>query len=1010
MAIDPLAQLQPQTAPVSNPGFFNGEMPNPADVQDGFAQAPEGDSTQVAGLGNILNQARKKIKVKNAEVDAATAAREAELFAPEATPGNVPAPSADPNVIPGEGTRPAVEPTVEPTVEPMVQPIVEPTPTETPSEPVLRELYEERILNENGVPDRFKAANPYEHYIRVGDDDVDAVIDAPQDRDRLLEGGLEDFNEKNIVDEQGIQERIEANSKQFSGKITAAKRGVITHEATRQLSDLIGMSPKKLTRAILNREQGGMISVDGAGVAETMLAARNLMIAEMRKLDDLADLAKSGTDDQALQFRYQLELVANLQKNIKGSQTEMARGLSALRIPVAGNIADGTPAAELQARAGRDLTGILSEYGGANDIRTMAAKYSELGPAEQRTNFVAGMSKARVWANAGFEVWQHALLTNPVSLVKNVVGVMAAMFVSNVELAGAIAVNATRRAVGGEDSGLTAGDLGARMFGQTMSTWTAMKATGKAFMTAEAQTVRGSRIDSAQGSGRKHMKAFSGEAFGATGVAGTTIDVAGNILTAGRVAFRGLEAGDTFFKVLSQQGSMWEQAFGTGNARGLKGEELSDFIADFLTDPPAKAVDRADAEARYVTLQTDLDSTGKAFQQIQRAPVMRWIVPFLKTPYNGFKYSFVDRSPLGLWYGNTARMLKSGGKERDEAIARLAISHTIGVSIMGLVAAGKVTGGGPANFGDKATDRRLGIQPYSVLIDGKYYSYAATEPLASIIGQWADAAHTVISSGMEETKGMDVLGAALAGTAYNMTNKGFMQGFSKMLEAATDPIRHAKGLGKNFVKSLVPRALAHAERLDDPIVRHARDYIDEIKAQIPGLSKDLLPRVDLHGRDTASGVPDGEGGYNLAFGPDLVSPIFVSEYKANPVDLELKRLQVHLRTPAETITAPGLEAPIQLTDAQRYWYQKKTGELWTKRVSEYMKTSQYKKWKKMSEAKNAMVSDIMRLQIKGIHLNSRQEALGKLMQDSPYAQELNARIGKISEIEQQIKRIQGSQL
>ena len=236
MAIDPLAQLQPQTAPVSNPGFFNGEMPNPADLQDGFAQAPEGDSTQVAGLGNILNQARKKIKVKNAEVDAATAAREAELFAPEATPGNVPAPSADPNVIPGEGTRPAVEPTV----EPMVQPIVEPTPTETPSEPVLRELYEERILNENGVPDRFKAANPYEHYIRVGDDDVDAVIDAPQDRDRLLEGGLEDFNEKNIVDEQGIQERIEINTRDLKprarGHDQCRRRGGSRNDAGRAQS------------------------------------------------------------------------------------------------------------------------------------------------------------------------------------------------------------------------------------------------------------------------------------------------------------------------------------------------------------------------------------------------------------------------------------------------------------------------------------------------------------------------------------------------------------------------------------------------------------------------------------------------------------------------------------------------------------------------------------------------------------------------------------------------------
>ena len=64
-----------------------------------------------------------------------------------------------------------------------------------------------------------------------------------------------------------------------------------------------------------------------------MLASRTLLENEIRKLDELAELAASGNDQSLISFRQQFELVAQLQAQIKGSQTEIARALAQFRIP-----------------------------------------------------------------------------------------------------------------------------------------------------------------------------------------------------------------------------------------------------------------------------------------------------------------------------------------------------------------------------------------------------------------------------------------------------------------------------------------------------------------------------------------------------------------------------------------------------------------------------------------------------------------------------------------------------
>ena len=997
MAVDPSGALIPDADAAPDPGMFDGLINAPIVDSDamGVDEQPmvSEEGIQVAGpmgklgadigsgvarvFGKTLSEARKKSL--DPEFKAKKAEREPSMFD---MPGEPEAPPAKPEAPDPETTGPVIKELSDDVKDAGLPPAAP------------------------GTPERFKTADPYENYIRIGEEDVAAALEPPPFKKGQ---GLSDFNAKNLPDEASIQARIELNSQRFAGKIDAAKREKITFEATQQLSNLINMSPKKLAAAILKRQTGQGIHVEGKGMAETMLAARDLLVLEMRKLDGLAEIAKTGSDEQAMAFRYQLELVANLQKNIKGAQTEIARSLGAMRIPATGAPKDPTLAAEFAARSKRDLTMMLGDYGGADNVRTMADLYSRTGAPHKKSAFINGMGKARLVGDAIYEVWQHALLTNLVSQTKNILGNILTMFISDVETAGAAAIGTARRAMGGE-GGTTFGDLNAKLFGQTMSFMSALKYAGQSFATGKS-VIPGTKIDAAQGAGRKHINAASGEAFGATGALATTIDTIGTIATGGRVAFRALEFGDTFFKVLAAQGKTWEQAMSAGQARGLKGEALSDFIADFVNDPPVYAMERSASEARYVTLQTELDAAGKGFKAIQNIPGMRWMVPFLKTPYNSFKWSFIDRTPLGLFWGDTARKIRAGGREAEEAIARVSVGTSMATVATMLTYGGVITGGGPVSRGERATDRRLGIQNYSLRVGDEYYSYAGTEPFASVIGIWADVGQIMASGHLEtEEERGELFAAVLAGTAYNMTNKSFMQGFATFIEATSDPNRYSKSMMKNLIRSVVPRLASQIERINDPTIREARSYVDEIIAQIPGLSSTLKPRVDLWGRDAKIGIPTPGGGTNLAFGPDIVSPIFVSRYKPNPVDLELKRMSIKLSPPTDAMTYPGMEEPMRLTDDQRYWYQQTVGELSFKRLSAFVGTPEYKQLKEQSEKGNIFVTELLTNKIRGIHTLTKKEVMGQLINDSEFSESLMERVTSILELEAEVKAQQTGQI
>jgi hypothetical protein len=868
------------------------------------------------------------------------------------------------------------------------------------------------------TPERFIREDPYDNYINVDEDDIDIVMSAPERRDELLGSGMTDFNGNNLPDEVGIQERMEQISKLYPHDMEASRREKVTFAAARQVADMVGASPKKLqavAKAVLERRRGEGINVEGLGMMESMLAARDLVVSEVKKLDALALSARGGEAVDIATFRYQLEFVANLQRQLRGATTEYARTLGGMRQQARPTSANPAVAQDAAAKNDMDLRSMLDGFGGAESVEEMARLYLQINDPSRKAAFVRGLSKTRKVGNAVYEVWQHALLTSPISQTKNIVsGIWTTFLAPNLELGGAVGIGAVRRAFTGATDGAKLTDLQSQLFGQLIAMREALIASGRAFREGAAP----SRIESSEAGalagtdGTKRIPAFSGEAFGEMGALGTAIDVMGNIFTAGRISFRTLEAGDTFFKVVARRGELYRSALVEGQARGKQGEDLFDFIAEYIIDPPAETLNKMELAAKYVTLQTELDEVGKSINKIAKLPILRYFVPFIKTPYNAAKYSFVERSPLGTVWGSTGEMMRAGGAQRDEAIARISLGTGIGMTTAGLVLTGDISGGGPANRSLRQAQIANGWQPYSVKVGGKWFSYAGFEPLSSIIGVWADASEILSSTEWEDDdlRPQDIVGAAIAATLYNVSNKTFMGNFATLAEVIQDPTRRTKSMMDNFAKTIVPRGVANLKRTGvpfledsetlkdigidlsgDPVIRDAQTFMEMMKAQIPSFSKDLMPSVDEWGRDKVRGVAGLTGERNLALGPDQLSPIYMRKESKDIVNDERIRLGgVYLRNDSKEMSIKGLNEPVLLDAEARYRRNQLKGKIGFGLVKTLVSSDEYKTLQKISERAraagrpNEAIDEKMRRKIRNAYHDAEELADKKLMESKRF--------------------------
>jgi hypothetical protein len=303
--------------------------------------------------------------------------------------------------------------------------------------------------------------------------------------------------------------------------------------------------------------------------------------------------------------------------------------------------------------------------------------------------------------------------------------------------------------------------------------------------------------------------------------------------------------------------------------------------------------------AEKQTFTNPLGSVGKKLLGIAReALAFRVIAPFIRTPVNILKFA-AERSPFAPLFKEVRQNLKgvNGAQARDQQLARIGVGSAASGAIAYEAMQGNITGGGPVDPKKRGVLYAGGWQPYSVKIGDNYYSYGRLEPLGMLFGVAADFVE--LSHLMSEEDQSNIAALVIGSVSKNMVSKTWLRGVSEAAEAWNDPDRYGPKWIQNFAGTSIPTGVAQWARTQDPYLREARSVLDKLKERIPGYRETLPVKRDLFGEAIKLGG---------AAGPDIMSPIYTSAAKNDPIIGELVRLGIAPAKPTRQIRGAELNA------------------------------------------------------------------------------------------------------
>jgi hypothetical protein len=349
-----------------------------------------------------------------------------------------------------------------------------------------------------------------------------------------------------------------------------------------------------------------------------------------------------------------------------------------------------------------------------------------------------------------------------------------------------------------------------------------------------------------------------------------------------RIPLRLLQATDEFFKTFVANMEVGAQAYRRGKAKGLSGAELEAHIRSETQNLGSQAWLDALEEARKVTFQQD-NAVASKIQDIRgKVPGARFLLPFVKTPTNIFARGMA-LSPIGA--ANIARKLAQGLIHRaspDSMMARPftrseiisdAVSSVAGtVALLALAASNDdddpwITGSqAAASTGENQLNQRV-APPFSVKIDGKWWSYARLEPIATALGFAVDAGK--IMNAETDPKRSKISKSAGA-FAEQLQNKTFLKTVGDLIEIASDPERRAGeviDVPRDIITGFVPNFIKQGIGATQDTVRESRVFAEpwtdawwgeqgRVAAGKSAGGETFAPKVDLWGKELQKGASD----------------------------------------------------------------------------------------------------------------------------------------------------------
>lgn len=729
-----------------------------------------------------------------------------------------------------------------------------------------------------------------------------------------------DFNFNRMETYDEALTTINTVSEVYAKEISDNGFGVVPHKITRQVADLLGADEDTAYAAIKS------LPGDVKGLHVRALAMRDMLVQAAEEVDRQAyDLAKRPTlvtDEELLAYQESVAKLTAMHMNAKGVQTEIARALSAYRIPAE------TPdlaRAEMVMEA-------LQSAGGRDKIKQLADLWI-VTPVEKKARLAKDNLIAKSVASLR-ELWINGLLSGLRTHEIN--------FVSNtlfggwqiVDRATAAAIGSVRRAgqfasIGDASDRVYWGELPSQLFGFIESVPDAYRLAWGTLKTGEPASAL-SKIE------HYRFKATSAQAWGLdeASMLGRFVDIVG---TGVRLPGRALITMDEFNKGIARQMERRALAYREAQtmlSRGGSQEQAIKRYDDILNRDVPEIEAQVSAYADMATFTKPLGEHGRRFSEyVDKAPLAWLIFPFKRTPINIVKET-LQRTPAAYWMFKEVRAeFAAGGARRDLALSKIANGSALMGWGMYLSGQGFITGGGPSDPRMNATWRKK-HQPYSINFrailgddawkEGGYESewvpYGRLAPIGDIIGIAADMAEyrKWAPRDMADESEATLFTLAVGATLDRFKDKTFFQGISDFSRAFDDPKRFleryiAKAGGSFVPASSMVRDIESAfdpARTDtspdpyetNPIIAQIERTLNELRARTPGMNDDMPDRLNHWGEVVLA----YEGSWYQAF--NAFAP---RKNKAQPIDEALIVLRYPLTMPRREISGVKL-------DAQRY--------------------------------------------------------------------------------------------
>jgi hypothetical protein len=387
---------------------------------------------------------------------------------------------------------------------------------------------------------------------------------------------------------------------------------------------------------------------------------------------------------------------------------------------------------------------------------------------------------------------------------------------------------------------------------------------------------------------------------------------------------RALMASDDFFKSLAARYRMNSRSMYEAISNSADDADVDMLFKKYIEnyskgiDPQTGRILDPDllTYAERITFQQDpgsfINSISNAIDQTPMG-LGKLFMPFVRTPANLLGYGLEHVPGIHKAIRSLGDTLEAAEKSGDmllvaEIKGRQATGTMLASSMLLLTLATDVTGNLPFDKNERAAWKEEGRPPYSIKVGNTWVSYAALEPVNSMLSIVADAMRLVKIGGADAAS--NVMRQLMYSITTAYTDKSFLAGLS-VLGQMLDPKNLTNPSGMQFVLNAANNYLLYAgarrsfANALDPYLKETRGELDRmLVAAAPGYGKEL-PSVTSW--ITGKKLNSFAGGiYNA------VSPIRLYDVNNDPV---VKKL-TEIGYPSNTVLKSGQNG-IQLEPESR---------------------------------------------------------------------------------------------